>query len=177
MANPNVGAQAPEPAGDANRMRMELPPCGLAEFEFDLVTAIHALHRWLVRSTAATHLKDLSAVDALVVHQIAASGSEKSLSDLSFILNIEDTHVVAYSLRKLVSMGIVNTSKQGKEVMYSAVPLAHEYLDFYRRIREACLLHPVGTLQINPAALKELAQYLRQLSGLYDQAARAVTSL
>lgn len=153
-----------------------MSPTGLTDFEFDLVTATHAFQRWIVRSTAATHLKDLSAIDALVVQQIGFSGSDKSLADLSFILNIEDTHVVAYSLRKLVSLGIVTPNKHGKEVLYSATALGQEYLELYQGIREECLLHPIGDLQINPIALKELAQYLRKLSGLYDQAARAVSS-
>jgi predicted MarR family transcription regulator len=154
--------------------RTGMSPAGLTDFEFDLITATHAFQRWMLRSTAATHLKDLSATDALVVQQIGST--EKSLADLSFILNIEDTHVVAYSLRKLVSLGIVKTDKHGKEVLYSTTALGQEYLELYQGIRDECLLRPIGDLQINPTALKELAQYLCKLSGLYDQAARAVSS-
>lgn len=154
----------------------EVPGTGLTDFEFDLVTATHAFQRWIVRSTAATQIKDLSTVDALVLQQIGSSSSEKSLADLSFVLNIEDTHVVAYSLRKLVSLGVIAASKHGKEVFYSATALGQEYIELYQQIRHECLLHPIGDLNINPIALKELAQYLRKLSGLYDQAARAVSS-
>lgn len=149
---------------------------GLSNFEFDLVTATHAFQRWIVRSSAATQLKDLSAVDALVVQQIGGNGNGKSLADLSFMLNIEDTHVVAYSLRKLVSLGVLVATKHGKEVFYSPTSLGLEYIQLFQQIRHECLLHPIGDLHINPIALKELAQYLRKLSGLYDQAARAVSS-
>ena len=54
---------------------------------------------------------------------------------------------------------------------------AHDYPDFYRRMREECLPHPVGTLRTNPTALKQPARSLRRLPGHNDQAARAVSSL
>jgi predicted MarR family transcription regulator len=112
----------------------------------------------------------------LVLHQIGGGADGKGVADLSFVLNIEDVHVVSYSLRKLVGLGIVKACRRGKEVTYSVTPLGREYLQLYRQIREECLMRSIDVLQINPVALKELAQYLRKLSGLYDQAARAASS-
>ena len=45
----------------------------------------------------------------------------------------------------------------------------------YRAVREACLVDSLDP-QLNPE-LGELARLLRTMSGLYDQAARAATSL
>lgn len=155
------------------------PWAGLAHFESDLINATHAFHRWIVRSSAAARVKDLSATDALVLHQIAAASGRndgKGVADLSFMLNIEDVHVVSYSIRKLVALGIVEAVRHGKEVSYSTTRLGEEYLALYRQVREECLLQAVSLLEINPAALKELARHLRKLSGRYDQAARAASS-
>jgi predicted MarR family transcription regulator len=44
-------------------------------------------------------------------------------------------------------------------------------------VREACLLPGLSGDAAENARLGELAQFLRTVSGLYDQAARAATSL
>ena len=51
----------------------------------------------------------------------------------------------------------------------------HNDLQRYRAVREACLVDSLDP-QLNPE-LGELARLLRTMSGLYDQAARAATSL
>jgi predicted MarR family transcription regulator len=43
--------------------------------------------------------------------------------------------------------------------------------------RDQCLLDGLKVLGLIDAVLKELAQLLRKMSGLYDQAARAAASL
>jgi predicted MarR family transcription regulator len=35
------------------------------------------------------------------------------------VLNIEDTHVVSYSLKKLMAVGYVRRQKKGKEVFFA----------------------------------------------------------
>jgi predicted MarR family transcription regulator len=99
------------------------------------------------------------------------------LADICFILNIEDTHIAAYSIRKLVAAGLINSIRSGKDVAYTTTALGQNYLHRYMNIREHCLLDALEVLNLNKSALEELAQYLRKMSGLYDQAARAVSSL
>ena len=143
------------------------------------MSATHAFHRWIVRSSTASRMRDLSATDALVLHQIAkgAGGAAgMGVADLGFVLNIEDVHVVSYAIRKLVSLGIVEAVRHGKEVSYSVTRSGEEYLARYRQVREECLLRAISLLQINPDALQDLARTLRTLSGRYDQAARAASS-
>ncbi|MNN60557.1 hypothetical protein D3C81_1757480 [compost metagenome] len=47
----------------------------------------------------------------------------------------------------------------------------------YAEIRGECLISSFDSLKIDPAELHRLAGLLRTLSGVYDQAARAATSL
>jgi predicted MarR family transcription regulator len=91
------------------------------------------------------------------------------------VLNYEDTHVVAYALKKLVGAGLLRTDKQGKDVFYLPTEAGEAAVRRYREVRETCLIDQLEP-QINPE-LGELARLLRTMSGLYDQAARAATSL
>jgi predicted MarR family transcription regulator len=47
----------------------------------------------------------------------------------------------------------------------------------YREVREACLVAALNKDGSENARLGEMAAFLRFLSGVYDQAARAATSL
>jgi len=149
----------------------------LSEFEFGLIIAGHAFNRWVVRCMAAAGIKDLTTLDVLLLHHVNHRAREKRLGDISFMLNIEDTHVVSYSLKKLVSLGVVQSEKRGKEVVFFTTPSGQELIARYREIREACLVSSLRSDGSENPELGELARFLRSLSGLYDQAARAATSL
>jgi predicted MarR family transcription regulator len=149
----------------------------LVEIELGTVSAMHAFQRWILSCMEMAGLKDLTVVDVLVLHHVNHRLHDKRKADICFLLNIEDAHVVSYSLRKLVALGVVKTKKNGKEVTYSATPSGQEYLLRYKEIRERRLVDALDTLGLKQSALGELAQYLRKMSGLYDQAARAAASL
>ncbi|MEO7335031.1 MAG: winged helix DNA-binding protein [Caldimonas sp.] len=147
----------------------------LSEFEFGLIVAWNAFSRWAVRCMAAAGLPDLTTTDVLVLHHINHRARNKKLGDICFVLNYEDAHVVAYSLKKLVAAGLARTAKVGKEVFYSPTPEGEAAVQRYRGVREACLVANLDA-ERNPD-IGELARLMRTMSGLYDQAARAATSL
>lgn len=149
----------------------------LSEFEFGLIIAGNAFNRWVVRCMAAAGIKDLTTLDVLLLHHVNHRAKEKKLGDISFMLNIEDTHVVSYSLRKLISLGVITSEKRGKEVVFYTTPKGQDFIQRYRDIREACLVSSLSAERSENLQLGELARALRGLSGLYDQAARAATSL
>ena len=147
----------------------------LSEFEFGLIVAWNAFARWAVRCMAAAGCPDLTITDVLLVHHLCHRARNKKLADICFVLNYEDTHVVAYSLKKLVAAGLAQAQRQGKEVFYSPTAQGEALVQRYRTVREQCL---VGSLDTERNAdIGELARLLRTMSGLYDQAARAATSL
>lgn len=149
----------------------------LSEFEFGLILASNAFGRWVVRCMAAAGLKDLSTLDVLLLHHVNHRAREKKLADICFMLNIEDTHVVSYALKKLVGLGLVQSEKRGKEVVFATSVQGQQLIDRYREVREACLVAAIAGEGADNAKLGELAAFLRFLSGMYDQAARAATSL
>ena len=146
-----------------------------SEFEFGMIVAWNAFSRWMVRCMQAAGVPDLTVTDVLVLHHVNHRARHKKLADICFVLNYEDTHVVAYALKKLVAAGLLRADKQGKDVFYLPTEAGEAAVQRYRAVREACLVDSLDP-QLNPE-LGELARLLRTMSGLYDQAARAATSL
>jgi len=150
----------------------------LSELEFGLTIANNAFSRWMIRCMAAVGYPDLAPLDILVVHNVNHRKREKRLADICFMLNVEDSHTVTYSLKKLVKAGLVGADKRGKEVFYSTTEAGAAACSRYREVREQCLVASLRLLDDqNGDNIHDAATLLRALSGLYDQAARAAASL
>ena len=147
----------------------------LSELEFGMIVAWNAFSRWAMRCMAAAGCPDLTITDVLVLHHICHRARNKKLADICFVLNVEDTHVVGYSLKKLLAAGLAQGEKVGKEVFYSPTAEGESAVARYREVRETCLIANLDADR-NPS-IGEAARLLRTMSGLYDQAARAATSL
>ena len=149
----------------------------LSEFEFGAIMVSHAFERWMVRCMPAAGVPDMSAVDVLVLHTVYHRGKAKRMADICLVLNIEDTHVVSYAVKKLARLKLVTSRKQGKEKFISTTEAGAQACRRYHEIREALLVRSVGTMGLDQAALSRIAAQMRVLSGHYDQAARAAASL
>ena len=155
----------------------------LSEVEYGLIVASNAFGVWTVRGTAAAQAEfpevaDLGVIDILSLHSVNHRGRPKRLADICFKLNVEDTHIVNYAVKKLIKAGLVTGQKQGKEVSYSTTEKGQALIARYREIREACLVDAFSALgEIDADSLSDLASQLRVLSGLYGQAARSATNM
>jgi predicted MarR family transcription regulator len=150
----------------------------LSEFEFGLIISGNAFNRWIVRCMAAAGYPDFGPLDVLVLHTVNHRARDKRLADICFVLNIEDTHLVNYALKKLVKAGLVEAEKRGKETLYRTTAEGAAACKRYREVREPCLVETMKALgQFDEKDIAAVARVLRGLSGLYDQAARAATSL
>ena len=149
----------------------------LSEIEFALNIANNAYQRWMVRAGSAAGLSGLAANDILVLHSINHRDREKSLADLCLVLNIEDTHLVNYSIKKLVDRKLVKIGKRGKEKTVAITQAGRDACSRYREIREALLVESVLSLGLKEEQLSQIATILRSLSGQYEQAARSAASM
>lgn len=149
----------------------------LSELEYGLIVVFNAFSRWMTRCMAAAGQTDLSPLDILILHNVNHRGRDKRLSDICFLLNIDDTHTVNYGLRKLLKAELIESEKRGKEVFYRTSASGAEICEAYRVIRKQCLLDGVVSSDISGEELREFASILRGLSGQYDQASRAAASL
>ncbi len=155
---PTAGAPASAPVHDSQRivtsahLVSEKSP-ELSEFEFGLIIATHAFNRWLTRCMGAAGVKDMAAVDVLVLH-----------------------HTNHRAMEKLMAAGYVRSQKKGKEVFFSTTEAGAALCMRYREVREACLMPGFSGAADENRQLGDFAKLLRTLSGRYDQAARAATS-
>ena len=149
----------------------------LSEIEFAVTLANNAFQRWIVRCMAAAGEAELGGLDVLVLHMVNHRARAKKLADLCLMLNIEDTHVVAYALKKLEKRGLVRSARAGKEKVVEITPAGEKACTRYRAVREACLVAGVVGSGVEAGRLSEIAGLMRTLAGHYDQAARAAASL
>jgi predicted MarR family transcription regulator len=149
----------------------------LSEMEFALTLLGNAFHRWIVRCSNAAGIPGLAATDVLVLHAANHRGREKTQADICLMYNIEDTHVVAYAVKKLTALKLVETGKRGKEKTVRVTEAGAEACRRYREVREALLVAGVAGMEFDDGKISSLAGLMRALSGQYDQAARSAASL
>lgn len=149
----------------------------LSELEYGLIMAGNAFNRWMVRCMSAAGAKDMTAVEVSLLHHVSHRERKKKLADICFVLNIEDTHVATYALKKLIARCYVESEKIGKEVFFSVTPSGRDLCLKYREVREHCLIETLKDSGVTNEQIGEAAQLLRHASGLYDTAARAAASL
>ena len=147
-----------------------------SEFEYGLIIAYNGFTRWTHKCMAASGHPELNGLEILIVHHINHRKSQKCLSDICFLLNIDDTHNVNYAIKKLIKAELVTGEKKGKEIFYSTTMKGREICERYREIREQCLLESINRVDGMDEELGEVANTLRTLSGMYDQASRAASS-
>lgn len=148
----------------------------ISEFEFGLIIAGHAFQRWTTRAMAASGYPDLSSLDVLVLHSVRHRDRPKKLADICLVLNVEDTHTVNYSIKKLTRAGLVKEGRQGKEKLVEITQAGADACETYKYIRESLLLGAISELGIEPEQVSRVSALLRLMSGQYDQAARAATA-
>jgi len=149
----------------------------LSEFEYVLIMAGNAFDRWMMRCMSAIGAKEMTAVEVSLLHHVSHRDRKKKLADICFVLNIEDTHVVTYALKKLGTHGYVKREKVGKEVFFAVTELGKTICMKYREVREHCLIEALAESGMANQAIGEAAQLMRNASRLYDTAARVATSL
>ncbi len=149
---------------------------GLSAVEFGLNLATMAYQRWMVRCMAAAGLPGLSPLEVLILHTVRHRDRPKQIADIMLVLDIEETHLVTYALRKLAAAGLIEVERAGKEKRVSASAAGIALCTRYGEIRERLLVEAAAATGPGEAALDEVATVLRALSGIYNQAARAAAT-
>jgi predicted MarR family transcription regulator len=148
----------------------------LSELEFSLTLAGVAYQRWMVRCASAAGAQ-LTALEVLIMHTVRHRDRPKRIADITLVLDIEDTHLATYALRKLQTAGLIKASRVGKEKMVAPTKEGIAFCDRYRDIREELLVGTARGQGPSEETVSELARQMRLLSGSYNQAARAAATL
>lgn len=148
-----------------------------SEFEFALTMTVNAFHRWMTRCMTAAGEEGLSPLEVLVVHLVHHRDRAKTLADICLVLNIEDTHLVSYAVKKLAERGLVESGRKGKEKTVAITEKGTQVCERYGELREALFIDAVKSLNFEGQDISNLATMMRALSGSYDQAARAAAAM
>ncbi len=148
-----------------------------SEVEYGMIIAYNAFSRWMTRCMAAAGNGDMTPLEILVLHNLNHRDRDKRLTDIGFLLNIEDSHTVNYALKKLLKMGLIESEKRGKEVFYRPSEAGISLCEDYRTVRDRCFVEGLSRLDMTGDDMRDIASSLRLLSGQYDQASRAAASL
>ncbi|MBB4617235.1 winged helix DNA-binding protein [Sphingomonas abaci] len=150
----------------------------LSELEFSLTLAATAYHRWIARcAAAAADGPALAPLEVLILHTVRHRDRAKRIADIGLVLDIEDTHLVTYAIRKLERAGLVATHRAGKDKLVAATDAGRAFCARYREVRERVLATAIVADGPDGARLSDVADLLRRLSGQYNQAARAAATL
>lgn len=148
----------------------------MTQFELSLIVAKNAFEQWVLRCGGAAGIKGYSALELLVLHMIGYKNESKRIADICFALKIEDTHLVSYALKKLAKAKLVQSSKVGKEAYFSSTSEGSALVLEYAKVRKQYLLRAMAMFGGQDMNLRQSADLLSMLSGLYEQAARAAES-
>lgn len=149
----------------------------LSEMEFALTTASFAFQRWTTQGTGAAGEPGLSAMEVQILHLVFHRDKPKTIAQICLMLNVEDTHLVTYAVRKLRDRDLIQDSRKGKEKLLSTTTKGADLCLHYAQVRKRLLLEVIEQQGIAPEDLSRLAALLRALSGTYDQAARSAAIL
>ncbi|WP_176037741.1 winged helix DNA-binding protein [Brucella tritici] len=150
---------------------------GMSEVEYGLILASHAFSRWMVRCMAAAGLPGLSPIEVLILHSIRHRDREKKLADICLVLDIEDTHIATYAIRKLENAGLLTTGKAAKEKTVQITAKGADACARYAQIRERLLVDSTANARPSEETLSEVAALLRFMSGAFNQATRSAITL
>jgi predicted MarR family transcription regulator len=92
------------------------------------------------------------------------------------VLNIDDTHLVSYALKKLVAADLVKVRPTGRERHYETTPLGDEACIAYRKVREKFLVPSLAWVSGERNMVRDTGAFLRTMTAIYDQAGRFATA-
>ena len=148
----------------------------LSDFEFTLINVMYGFSRWVEICMTAANVRGLSAVDILALHAVNHRARDRRLHEICMVLNIDESHLVAYALKKLVAAGLVRFRTEGREHHYASTAQGDEACLAYRRTRDEFLVEGLSWMQDVGPELAHVERILRTMSGQYEQAGRFATA-
>lgn len=147
-----------------------------SSFEIALIVANNAFTQWVSRCAAASGLTGLSPFDILILNLINRRLVDKRAADICFALKVEDSHTVAYALKKLGNAGLIKSQRNGKETLFSTTEEGKRLCERYQAVRRKFLIEALIRFGGEELDMAAIAGWLRGLSGMYEQAARNATT-
>jgi len=148
----------------------------LSEFEYALIILSYGFQRWVEHCMEAANVRGLNAMDILVLHAVNHRARGRRLAEVCMVLNIDDTHLVAYALKKLAAADLVLVTPKGRERHFETTASGETACMAYRVVRENFLVPSLSWIAGRHDTVRDTAGFLRTMTALYDQAGRFATA-
>ena len=149
----------------------------VAEFEYALMRSIESFNAWQQECLEAVSGHKTSATDNVVLHIVRMNDRPKSIAELSSLMNRADLPNLKYSVRKLVSAGLLEKVSEGskrKGTRYRATASGIAITEAYAKLRREELMPSLEDISGMADKLARVTQTLNLVSGIYDQSAHVV---
>ncbi len=158
-------------ASDAERV--------VAEFEHALICLCEAFGRYNQQGLAGVPGGlSLSGQDNMVLHIVETLGRPKSLSDISRFMNRDDLANIQYSVRKLLKAGLIEkaSDRSARGTTYRSTAAGRAAVAEFVARRRELVLGPAEEMAQLRDQLRAATKVMSHFIGLYDQAARAMST-
>lgn len=147
------------------------------ELEFALMRAFEGFGRWQSECLASVSVLAASGPENALLHIIRMNERPKSIKELARLTNRDDIPNIQYSLRKLVSAGLVEKQGSGRTgVTYKATDEGVKVTDSYSALRRALLIDEIRSLPGFSDKLQDAVRTLNVLTGIYEEVARVAAT-
>jgi predicted MarR family transcription regulator len=162
------------PLDKASHLAMFENEVPVTEFEYAILRFSAAFTRWQGDCMSCATHSGLSGQDAAVLHVVRMREIPKSLSEIARLLNRDDIANIQYSLKKLLSAGLLTKASavSKKQTSYAVSATGRRITDAYSEVRREILISMIGELRNPSEDLGQATRTLDMLIGLYDQASR-----
>ena len=143
------------------------------ELEFALMRCFEAFGRWQTECLASVSDLGASGPENALLHIVRMNDRAKSIKELARLTNRDDIPNIQYSMRKLVSEGLIEKQGSGRTgVTHQATDKGKQVTDDYGAIRKNLLIEQISSLPQFDDRLKEAGQSLNILAGIYEEISR-----
>ena len=143
------------------------------ELEFALMRCFEAFGRWQEECLASVSDFSGTGPENVLLHLVRMNDRAKSIKELARLTNRDDIPNIQYSMRKLVSGGLVQKKGSGRTgVTYEATEKGRQITDEYGAVRKQLLIERIRAMSKHDTRLMEAGHTLNALAGIYEEVAR-----
>lgn len=150
----------------------------LTELEYAVLRFREAFEHWVHQAVRTSGPMDLNFTELTVLHTLRMQPRPAAVATLARLLNRDDIPNIQYSLRKLASMGLVQSQREkgSKSASYSTTPAGLEMTNSYAELKRSILLRQLSDLPGFEDRIAAAARTLTMLTGLYEECARVAAT-
>lgn len=146
----------------------------ITELELQLWRVFNGFTRWVEECEKSANGSVLTAHELSVLHIIRMNDRPKSGIDIGKLLNRDDGFNIAYTIKKLVKLGLIkkspNRTKNSKATQYEITEAGIKNTNTYREVRLKLLISKFHNDETN---FNTIAKAISPLKTIYEDAEQA----